>query len=189
MFTIFLQTLQELTPTHWISFAALLVSLTSLTVSALGYFRDSPRLRIEARRCLSDQQDESLGYVEVKAVNVGRRPIFLVMLWGRDSSGVGSGKYLDYEGPGIRLGENEFKTFKITHLPRGKDQFDAVGMGEDDLIEFEQMSIEDSLGKRHKIPKMKVLLPALRADYKDWCERTGYWKTPPPASTQPAADV
>lgn len=189
MFATFLHFLQELTPTHWISAAALVVSLTSLAVSALGYFRDSPRLRIEARRYLSDQPDETLGYIEVKAVNVGRRPIFLVMLWGKDSSGAGSGKYLDHGGPGIKLGENEFKTFKVTHIPRGEDQYSADGMGEDDFIEFEQMSIEDSLGKRHNIPEMKVLLPALRADYKDWCERTGYWKTPSPAASPPATDA
>lgn len=176
MFTTFLHFLQE----HWISVAALGVSLTSLTVSALSYMRDRPELRIEAQRYRSDHQ--ATGYIEVKAVNVGRRPIFLVMLWGRASSGVGSGVQLADEGTGIKLGENEFKTFKVTYLPRGKDQFDAVGLDEEDTFDFERMSIEDSLGRRHDIPGMKTLLPALRADYKDWCERTGYWKTPAPAS-------
>lgn len=182
MFTIFLQTLQELTSTHWIAVAALLVSITSLTVSALNYLRDRPKLRIDAQRYRSDQD---LGYIEVKAVNVGRRPIFLVMLWGKDSTGAGSGSYFDYEGPGIKLNEHEFKTFKVTHIPRGKDQFCAVGMDEEDLFDFEQMLIEDSLGKRHKVPGMKTLLSALRIDYKDWCKRTGYWDRPAPA-TSPA---
>lgn len=185
MFDIFLHFLKE----HWVSLTAIAVSLISLSVSTLGYLRDRPKLKIEARRYLTDRQDEALGYIEVKAMNVGRRPIFLVMLWGKNSSGAGVGKYLDHGGPGIKLGENEFKTFKITHIPRGVDQFSADGIGEDDLIEFEQMSIEDSLGKRHEIPKMKALLPALRADYKDWCERTGYWKPQAPPPAVPAADV
>lgn len=100
------------------------------------------------------------------------------MLWGKDSAGAGSGVQLTYEDTGIKLGEHEFKTFKVTHLPRGKNEFDAVGIDEDDTFDFERMLIEDSLGKRHEIPSMKELLPALRVDYKDWCERTGYWKTP-----------
>jgi hypothetical protein len=40
---------------NWIAVAALVVSGTSLTVSALGYFRDRPKLRIKAQRYRSDQ--------------------------------------------------------------------------------------------------------------------------------------
>jgi hypothetical protein len=111
------------------------------------------------------------------------------MLWGRDSTGAGSGVEFDFEGPGIKLGENEFKTFKMTHIPRGKDQYTPDAMYEEDSINFERMSIEDSHGKRYEIPRMKALLPARRADYKDWCERTGYWKTPAPKASTPATDV
>lgn len=180
MLTTMMNALAALTPTHWISIAALAISLTSLTVSTAGYLRDRPRLKIRAVRY---QSDETPGYIEVKAVNAGRRPIFLIMLWGKDSTGCGSGVHFDYEGPGIKLGEHEFKTFRITHLPRGKDEYSADGIDNDnDTIDFERMLIEDSLGERYEIPKLKVLLPALRADYKDWCERTGYWKTPAPTT-------
>jgi hypothetical protein len=183
MITSFLTFLLGLSPTTWIAFAALIVSFASLWFSILNYRRESPRLKIEAWRCNSDQVDDTLGYIEVKVVNVGRRPIYLVMLWGRNSSGVGSGKYLDYGGTGIKLTEHEFKTFRITHIPRGADQYEAGGMNDDDFFEYDEMSIEDSLGKRHSIPGMATLLPALRADYKDWCRRTGYWDVPKPNPT------
>jgi len=54
-------------------------------------------------------------------VNVGRRPINLVMLWAADEKGAGSGRPFDYKGHGIKLGEHEFKTFQVTHIPRGVD--------------------------------------------------------------------
>lgn len=86
--------LAALTPTHWISLAALTASLVSLYFSARGYLRDRPKLKIRAVRYRSD---ETPGYIEVKAVNAGRRPIFLIMLWGKDSTGCGSGIHFDYE--------------------------------------------------------------------------------------------
>jgi hypothetical protein len=69
LFSIF----QNLTPTHWIAFAALMVSLVSLNFSILSYLRDRPKLKITAKRYLSEQYP---GYIEIKAVNVGMRPIF-----------------------------------------------------------------------------------------------------------------
>lgn len=170
LFSIF----QNLTPTHWIAFAALMVSLVSLNFSILSYLRDRPKLKITAKRYLSEQYP---GYIEIKAVNVGRRPIFLIILWGRERDGARSGSFLDYEGPGVKLSEHEFKTFKITHLPRGENQYSPTVMNDDDdFIEFDQMWIEDSLGRRHSVPNMTALLFELRVDYKEWCEKTGYWK-------------
>lgn len=184
MFDNFLSIVQNLTTTHWIAIAALIVSLVSLNFSTLSYLRDRPNLKITAKRYLSDQYP---GYIEVKAVNVGRRPIFLIMLWGRESDGAGSGTFLDYEGPGIKLGEHEFKTFKVTHLPRGENQFSPTAMNDhDDFIEFDRMWIEDSLGRRHSIPRMTTLLSELRIDYKEWCEKSGYWKKVGPESFQGA---
>jgi hypothetical protein len=173
MLDITFNVIQDLTPTHWIAISALIVSLVSLTFSTLAYFRDRPNLKIEAKRYFSD---ETPGYIEIKAVNAGRRPNYLVMLWGSEGDGPRSGSYLDYGGPGIKLNEYEFKTFKVTHLPRGENQYSATAMSDDEFIEFDQMWIEDSLGKNHKVPKMNALLRELRVDYKEWCEKTGYWK-------------
>jgi len=53
-------------------------------------------------------------------------------------------------------------------------------MIENDVVVFERMWVEDSTGKRHNVPRIAPLLAALRADYSEWCERTGYWKTPAP---------
>lgn len=174
MLTTLLNTLQGFTPAHWISIAALVLSLTSLILSARAHLLDRPKLNIEAQRY---QSDEEPGYIEVKATNVGRRPIFLSVLCGTDLKGTESGSYFDYGGPGIKLAEHEFKSFKVTHIPRGKDQFNAAIMNEDDILYFDQMWIKDSLGKRHEVPRMTILLQELRADYMEWCGRTGYWKT------------
>lgn len=176
--TWFLERIQELTPTNWIAVIALVVSLISLAISTLGYLRDRPKLKIKARLYQSDEEQRAPGFIEVNVVNIGRRPIYLVLLWGTNQDGVGSGKYFDYQGPGIKLGEHEFKTFRLTHLPRGADQYAAEDVIDDEIIEFERMSIEDSTGKRHNVSGIRPLLIALRADYKRWCQRTGYWKTP-----------
>lgn len=175
-----LNAIQGLNSTPWIAMAALVVSLMSLTVSTLGYMRDRPKLKIKARLYQSDEDRGPPGYIEVKVVNVGRRPINLVMLWGADRKGAGCGSPFDYNGPGTKLGEHEYKTFRVTHIPRGVDEFGAAALIEGDIVDFERMSIEDSTGKRYNVPRIGRLLAALRADYKEWCKRTGYWDTPAP---------
>ncbi|WP_175456029.1 hypothetical protein [Polaromonas sp. JS666] len=178
--------LQGLNPTNWIAIAALAVSMASFVFSWLTFRRDSPRLKIEARRYGSDWSCNALGYIEVKIMNSGRRPIYLTMLWGRGACGNSTGRPLDYGGPGIKLNEHEFKILSVIGLKREKDEFEPVGFdGDDDSFDFERIWIEDSLGKRHEIPGMKALLPALRTDYKEWCERTAYWKTPAPTKLLP----
>jgi len=172
-----LEFLRSLTPTNWIAIAALVVALVSLTFSSLSYFRDRPRLKVFARWYRSD---ETPGYIEVKVVNVGRRTMYLTMLWGHISSRQGSGSYFDYGGSGIKLGEHEFKVFRITHLRRGSDEYDASGCFDEDQYDFVRMTIEDSTGAIHKMPQVDKCLKPLRADYREWCDRTGYWRTPAP---------
>lgn len=176
--------LRSLTPTNWIAIAALGISLVSLAFSTLSYFRDRPRLKITARWFGSD---ETPGYIEVKAVNVGRRPVYLTTLWGYIRAGGGSGSSFDHGGIGIKLGEHEFKVFRITHLRRGKDEFDASGCFDEDQYDFDRMVIEDSTGKRHKMKQVDKCLEPLRADYREWCARTGYWRAPEPPPHEPQA--
>ena len=178
--------LRSLTPTNWIAIAAMVISLVSLTFSSLSYFRDRPRLKITARWYRSD---ETPGYIEVKAVNVGRRPIYLTTLWGYIRSGGGSGSSFDYGGNGIKLGEHEFKVFRITHLRRGKDEFDASGCFDEDQYDFDRMAIEDSTGKSHKMKQVDRCLAPLLADYREWCARTGYWRTPAPQPQVPQTET
>ena len=141
-----------------------MVSLVSLTFSSLSYLRDRPRLKVFARWYRSD---ETPGYIEVKVVNVGRRPMYLTMLWGHIQSGGGIGSSFDYGGPGIKLGEHEFKVFRITHLRRGSDEYDASGCFDEDQYDFVRMTIEDSTGAIHKMPQVDKCLKSLRADYRN----------------------
>jgi hypothetical protein len=188
MLTSLTNAIQALNATHWIAVAALVVSLTSLTFSVLGYMRDQPKLKIRARLYRHDDDQGGPGCIEVKVVNLGRRPIYLVMLWGADKKGVGSGTSFDYQGPGIKLGEHEFKTFRVSHLPRGADEFLAATVADVDIVDFERLSIEDSTGKRYRVPGAGPLLAALLTDYKEWCEKTGYWRSPAP-NGQPVAQI
>ncbi len=166
---------------HWPSLIALLVSSASLYLSVLNYRRDQPRLILRAQ--LFDGV-ELPSYIRVQIVNAGRRPTILLRVWGKGEGAVTIGWSLGNGEAGIKLAENEHHSFKVTHLPRGTDEFDACAMDDDtDLIAFEEMWIEDTLGERHHIPGLETLLPRLQAEYKEWCARTGYWN--PPAA-QPA---
>lgn len=182
MVTALLKALEGLTSAHWISLAAFGVSLVSLWIAVLNYRRDRHRLKITGRLFVWDgNPGNGPGSIEVKVINVGRRPIYLSMLWGKDASGVGSGVYFDYGGLGIKLGEHETKVLMVTHLPRAPDDYAAVAMGDDDVLEFERLWVEDSTGKRHPIPGSKRLLKKLGEDYGRWCRETGYWNVPPPS--------
>lgn len=203
MITSLLTALRGLAAPQWIAIAALLVSLTSLTIATLSYRRDRPKLKISARFYPSNESGGPPGQIELKMVNIGRRPVYLVTLWGSEKKkGPASGSFLDYKGPGIKLAEHETTSLRITHLPRGENEYDASAMMDDDFIDFEWLTIEDSTGRCHEVRKARPLLRALKADYKEWCDRTGYWKpaqapqavtqqprigTPPPAL--PAASV
>ncbi|WP_067070390.1 hypothetical protein [Roseateles chitosanitabidus] len=172
---------------HSLSTAALGVSLLSLTVSIRNYRRDNPRLKITARRVR--RRDGGLGYIEVKAVNVGRRPLYLTMLCGSDDGKQWSSEYLDSGGPGLKVGEHEFMTFRIVAFPNGEGVYDAWAMLDDVYIEFTRMQIEDSTGQKHEIPRLRKLLVDLRAEYNDWCEeerRRLAASVTPPLQTPPA---
>lgn len=173
------------TATDLIASAALVVSVFALFTSwrsqridSKAFDRDRAELKVEAR--LYESGDRP-GYIEVRAINVGRRPLFLWSLHGSDAKGNGSGVAFANWNRGHKLDEHEFKVFQITHLKRGEDQFDAVSMGDDDFYEFERMWIVDSVGNRHEMQQVDALLPALREDYREWCERTEYWKPRPSA--------
>lgn len=171
-----LVSIAEFVSTHWPSLVALLVSSASLSLSVLNYRRDRPRLILRAQ--LFDG-GELPSYIRVKVVNAGRRPTILLRVWGSGEGTVAIGWSLGNGDAGIKLAENEHHSFKVTHLPRGKDEFDACGMDDEtDLIAFEKMWIEDTLGDHHRIPGLDNLLPRLRAEYKEWCARTGYWNPP-----------
>lgn len=111
------------------------------------------------------------------------------MLWAwSEKARTGSGHAFVHGDAGIKLGEHEFKTFRLTRIPRSSDEHDPVTLdSEDDYVPADRVSVEDSLGARHDIAEVTRLLPLLHADYKVWCDETGYWK--PQAATKAADRV
>ena len=174
--------MEPLTTTNLIALAAFAISVLSLTISVLNYRRDRACLKLTARLFLS-WSPQAPGYIEVKAVNSGRRPVSLVKLQGIMDDGTRSDQYLNHKDSGIRLGENKSKTIRLTHLPRGADEYSPDGLkSEDDSDDYKDISIEDSLGTYHKVPNIRHLLEELSNNYREWCKRTGYWETPAPSA-------
>lgn len=173
--------MEILTDALWANLLSLLsvaISAFSLIYARGAYYRDQPKLSIEAWPVF---QDGHPGYIQVKATNTGRQSISLVMLWGKDSADAMGRHFKDHLGPGELLEPHGVYEFQITHLPRSANQFDPVGNDSDlELYDFEEMWVQDSRGTRHPIAGMKQMLPQLRAHYSQWCETTGYWKSPPP---------
>lgn len=164
---------------NWVAIAGLLVSVAALAIPFIYQRRDRSKLRLEARLISNYLPQNILGYIEIKIMNVGKGPMFLEKFWGGDEKGRLSGVSLRANGEFIRLDENESKILRVTHLPRMKDDYDASAMCDDEddwIIEFTMLWVEDSLGEMHRAPNDERLLGALKVDYKEWCEITGYWK-------------
>lgn len=174
----------------WANLFALLslgVSAASLIYARGAYYREQPQLKFETWPVLSDDRP---GYIQVKATNVGGRAISLVSLWGKDKTDAMGQYFQDHLGPGVLLEPHSVHDFQITHLPRGANQFAPEGNDSDlEQYYFEEMWIQDSRGDRHQIEGLTRMLPLLRAHYREWCERTGYWKQrlpePAPSLMQP----
>jgi hypothetical protein len=130
----------------YLSVCALLVSLFSLVWSIHIGRRD--RGKIEATSRLIKYGDTQC--LEVKAVNCGRRPIILTMLW-RDFKGGAVGSYL--KDHALRLGENE--PFEITMRPG--DTYTMSQEGEEAI----GLWFEDTVGRRYKVKNAKKNLKKL----------------------------
>jgi hypothetical protein len=188
MWNHFFRTVASQPATLWVSIAALVISLISVTFTSLSYRRDRQKLKITAHLVRSNYEPDPgpPGHIAVNVVNVGRRLIYLTTLWGSAGGRDATGDSFVTEGPGIKLEEHQVKKFQLTHLSRRPDDHDAAGYIGDDIVNFTRMWIEDSTGCNHEIPGLKKLLAQLDADYREWCKETGYWKPPAPAQREGA---
>ncbi len=136
-----------------VSTIALLVSLASLAVGVVVASRDRPRLKISARFIAASEYGPNR--VQLRLANAGRRPVILRLLGGTTSDGKWSGVFLEREKGGLRLGENEVYEHTI-------DKEDTVSFHpEHDDLFYDRLWVEDSLGRRHKVPASQSLIKKL----------------------------
>ena len=136
----------------WVALSALGVSLPSLAVTSRSAFLDRSRLTVTSE--YHEASEFGPARIHIALVNKGRRPVILRLFGGRDTAGATGGTYLDHEAGGKRLAEHERHEFTVT-----KD--DAVLFGPDEDLFFAELWVEDSLGRRHKVPKSKQHLARL----------------------------
>jgi hypothetical protein len=136
-----------------ISIVALLVSIASLGFSVFFNFRDRARLRTKST-FYPDNQYRS-AHISFSVVNAGRRPIVLRMWGGIGTDGEWAGTALGKERSGLRLAEHE-----CFDLSLEKD--DLAESTPEDVIEFQDLWVEDSLGRRHAIKDAKPNIQKLR---------------------------
>ena len=136
----------------WLALSALVVSLLSLAVTTRGAFLDRSRLTITS--AYREASENGPARIQITLVNKGRRPAILRTFGGRDSAGATSGTYLDHQAGGKRLAEHEIHEFTVT-------KEDTVLFGPDEDLFFAELWIEDSLGRRHKVPNSKQYLARL----------------------------
>lgn len=136
-----------------VSTLALLVACGSLVVAFLVACRDRPRLKIVAR--FIDASDYGPDRIELKFINLGRRPVILRTLGGTSRDGTWSAEFLEREKGGIRLGEHE--AFEHTIC---KEDTLAFHPSNEDLL-YDTLWLEDSLGRRHPVLASQALIKKL----------------------------
>jgi hypothetical protein len=128
-----------------ISVVALVVSITSVAFSLYFNYRDRACLRTTSKF----YSGRSHPYIEVTIVNAGRRPIILRMWGGSDEKGEWVGQFLGEEKRGLRIGEHERHDLSL-------DKNDLLSETPDGQVLFNDLWVEDSLGRRHPIKDAKA---------------------------------
>ena len=131
-----------------ISVIALLVSIGSLGFFIYFNYRDRAHLKATSRFYPGDP-DYGPPHISVTIVNAGRRPIILRMWGGTDKEDHWVGHFLGEGKSGLRLGEHERHDLSLE-----KDDLFAATLTDDVL--FENLWVEDSLGRRHPIKDAKA---------------------------------
>lgn len=135
-----------------ISALALVISVTSLGLSAHVAFRDRGRLRTKST-FYAAHEDRSPSMC-VEAVNAGRRPVILTVFGGYYENGQSRGTYIGDYKTGVQLGENEKFSENIDALHHML--FDQeTGAAVTDLW------FQDTLGRRHRVKGAKKHLQRL----------------------------
>ena len=129
--------------------------ITGTVLGVMNYMRDRGRLRASSHFAPASEYGGP-ACVTVTIVNAGRRPLILRMWGGTDTSGNWVGTFLGKGDAGPRLGEYEMHKLTL-------ERDDAIAFTPDDgAVAFEDLWIEDSLGRRHRIRDARATLKQLR---------------------------
>jgi hypothetical protein len=139
-----------------ISSIALIVSIMSVVFSVYFGYRDRAHLKATSKFYPGDP-DYGPAWISVTIVNAGRRPVILRMWVGFGEKGEWVGTILGEGKSGLRLGEHERHEISL----RRDDLVGQMPPPSDD-IEFQDLWVEDSLGRRHAIKDAKKNVRLLR---------------------------
>ena len=131
-----------------IAVIALVVSIISLGSSIYFNYRDRAHLKTTSR-FHAGHPEYGPPHISVTIMNAGRRPIILRMWAGSDKEGHWVGSFLGEGKSGLRLGENERHDLSL-------EKNDLVAATPTDDVLFEDLWVEDSLGRRHPIKDAKA---------------------------------
>lgn len=148
-----------------IALIALGVSVLSLMISGLSYLRDRTRI-ITSSTFYDRYEDFNEPYIRIRVVNHGRRVAVLRMVGGTVERGKWSATYLkNNKQDGLTLSENQFYEKEFYR----HDLYHTAPDSE--IVPFQELWVEDSIGKRHEIrgskSNIKKLFQATKNDKLD----------------------
>ncbi len=136
--------------------AAITIAIISLIISFYNTWRDRSRLKITSKIIGSNSVPE-YGPVRIKisAVNKGKRPIYIRIEGGYLKSGQWGGTYIGDTNFGYKLEEGQLyeSDWTIEKISFSAPDFDD---------EFKNIFLEDSLGKRYKVPNSERYINDLK---------------------------
>lgn len=141
-----------------LSVVAIVISALSLFVSIWALLRDRSRLKIYSS-FYPGHVDYGPPGIKFKAVNKGRRPIYIRSIGGNleengwQAQHIGEGEF------GKKLEENQY-------IEEYWDKNDLVAEAPDFTDRFVSIWLEDSLGRRHKVPRSKRYIRRLKSSNK-----------------------
>jgi hypothetical protein len=149
-----------MTISDYIAVSALIISVLSFATSM--YFGLLDRVRIKAVSKLYNMDPEfGPSFLEVKAINCGRRVTILTTFGAKLDDGSCVSTYIGKDGQGIRLAENEYHVEKLK-----MSDLKQVDPSTGDIREYEELYFEDSLGRRHTVRHSRQDIARLKATSK-----------------------
>ena len=137
---------------------ALVISGLSFVVSFWNMFRDRSRLNLKSK-FIPAHPEYGPSRIWFKAINKGRRPIYIRTVGGKLSTHGWMGSHIGKTDFGLKLEEGQF-------YEKSWDINDIIVDGPDFEDEYVDIWIEDSHGKRYKVPDSKKYIQKLKASNK-----------------------
>lgn len=128
-----------------------LAFITSI-LSLYFHFQDRALLKIISKFMPGSEYGPA--HIAVSIVNAGKRPLIVRMWGGNGENGKWIGQFLGEKRQGLRLGEKERHDMALK-----KDDMFVISPGVE--IIFNELWIEDSLGKRYAVPNSKEFVSKL----------------------------